>query len=668
MKKHINILRTIALFGVVCAATASCDDWLTIYPQDRIVEENFWEDKNDLDGVRYAAYKKMASSSMSKFFIWGDLRADAYAMNPMMPQDGSARTIYNRYEKIVQAEPDSSMTEFDWASAYTTINYCSKVLYNGPKVVERDPQLSSADWQQIKAEMVTLRALNYFYLLRAFKDIPYSTKVISKDSEVETFTLTNQLAVLDSCIYSIEGNTSNGYAGGVLTASGVGTARNRFANIMDTKGMITNAAIYAILSDMYLWRASLHEGRWGKSDQSTIADDATIHTPKSDYEKAAAYADKALAALQQQNEEESKNYSTKDVKVSTGLASGLASYGTPNVYLIYDEFKTTSNTSFKLSVFDELYTQGNSRESILELQISSANGTENNMVNEFYTYNTNTRLSIDAGAYDNAFKKDGVDNVNKTHDIRTWVNANNRLVTSMPTSETHTVEKLQALYCVKYASPQVFADLQNNEMACMYASNNRRNFIIYRMADMMLIKAEALACIDKLDKKTTNKEHIKALVNALHRRSFYPINIGSEKISEAVLTSPREDLKTAHVADVDGNIDALQMVMNERLIEFIGEGKRWFDLVRYAERNAGDVSGGGNDEREPGVNDGAVGVKKMVEDYMQKNQQYSKLAKTLISRMKNRYGLYCPIYEFEVKASNGAIQQNPVWNKSKYDK
>ena len=46
---------------------------------------------------------------------------------------------------------------------------------------------------------------------------------------------------------------------------------------------------------------------------------------------------------------------------------------------------------------------------------------------------------------------------------------------------------------------------------------------------------------------------------------------------------------------------------------------------------------------------------------------YSSLYTTLKNRMKNRYGLYCPIYYMEVKASNGEIQQNPVWNKSKYD-
>ena len=58
----------------------SCSDWLEVLPQTQIVEENFWEDKNDLDGVRYAVYKNM-SQQVSNMIVWGDLRAaDIYTL------------------------------------------------------------------------------------------------------------------------------------------------------------------------------------------------------------------------------------------------------------------------------------------------------------------------------------------------------------------------------------------------------------------------------------------------------------------------------------------------------------------------------------------------------------------------------------------------------------
>ena len=80
MKHIINIYKAACLTGLLALSTTSCTDWLTIYPQDRVVEENFWEDKSDLEGVRYGAYRQMAST-VSKFAVWGDLRSDELLHN-----------------------------------------------------------------------------------------------------------------------------------------------------------------------------------------------------------------------------------------------------------------------------------------------------------------------------------------------------------------------------------------------------------------------------------------------------------------------------------------------------------------------------------------------------------------------------------------------------------
>ena len=48
-----DIIKKLALCACVAAGLglASCEDFLTITPKDKIVEEDFWEDKNDLENV-----------------------------------------------------------------------------------------------------------------------------------------------------------------------------------------------------------------------------------------------------------------------------------------------------------------------------------------------------------------------------------------------------------------------------------------------------------------------------------------------------------------------------------------------------------------------------------------------------------------------------------------
>lgn len=86
---------------------------------------------------------------------------------------------------------------------------------------------------------------------------------------------------------------------------------------------------------------------------------------------------------------------------------------------------------------------------------------------------------------------------------------------------------------------------------------NDPNFIVYRLADVMLMRAEALAHLG-FDEKT----QAIALVN---------------QVRDRVRLDPYDS--------VDGNIETtllMDIIMKERAMELAGEGKRWFDLVRVA--------------------------------------------------------------------------------------
>ena len=633
MKKLKNIYTSLCLLGLAAVGTTSCEDWLTIYPQDRVVEEDFWEDKNDLEGVRYAAYKQMCST-VQKFAVWGDLRSDSWEMNQNRHGDQGSWDTYN---EIMQAQPDSSMSIFDWGGVYTTINFCNKVLQHGEEILEKDKQFTQGEWRQMKAEMVGLRALNYFYLIRAFKDVPYSTKVINKDVEVEYFGLTNQLDVLDSIIVDVE--------------SVKGQARNRFTSNNDTKGLITNAALYAMLSDMYLWRASLHEGRGLMSDTVLLGKDSVIHTVEGDYKKCIEYADEAIATLYRNN-----------LQGNTSFGSSVLDkldFGLTNCELIKNTFDNVAAGRMPIlyaqrEIFgDDVSSGKNSEESIFELQFSSSDDRKNEVVDHLYGYSNGTHFQVCEAAL-GAIYGGSINDDNGRYDSRTWYSVSKSIVGN---------RDLGHYYCFKHSRPWVAISTSGGDKEIIVdteAKDSYRNWIIYRLTDVMLMKAEAYAAMGGKE----NNKLAQQIVNAIHRRSF--CNLKEDvKIEEDVTTSSANNPKKGD-AVMPGS-DYVKLVMNERQIELLAEGKRWFDLVRYAERNAGGQSGTADPrewtEDKP-IGDGWAGVKKMVENFM-KNKYTNYTVQR--NRLKNRYGLYCPIYYMEVKAARGAIEQNPVWNKSKYD-
>lgn len=658
MKSIKNIYQAVCLTGLLALSTSSCTDWLTIYPQDRVVEENFWEDKNDLEGVRNGAYRQMANT-VSKLILWGDLRSDSYIENSAIQED---ITTHNRYIEIISGQPDSSMAEFDWSGVYTTINYCNKVLQHGDEVLARDKQFTSGEWIQMRAEMTALRALNYFYLIRAFKDVPFTKKVINTDAEVEHFPLTNQLAVLDSIILDCERVK--------------GKARNRFSDKRDSKGMITNSAIYAMLADMYLWRASLHEGRHDKSVSDSIIIDGTkvTYTITDDYNKAIEYANLSLESLAKQNEEERNSAGLRQEAYET------FNYGLANCDMIKNDFDGASqSTTPELEAQTLTFDEKNSCESIFELQYSQSDNLENGVVNSLYGFGSSVHLAVNKDAFDALYNGGitGTGDDGGMWDSRLWTNCQNKLLTGNVSISGGSISisisaQAQAnYYCLKYFSPELLMDGTNTsrEIKLVSGSSDKyNNWIVYRMTDVMLIKAEALACLAGTSKTRQEYKDAKAICNAIHRRSYCNYRNASK--------SPNDDAYT------DGTIgntylgtrktttgktvgEGIQLVMNERQIELLGEGKRWFDLVRLAERCSYTKSDP-VDPREEGVTNGYTGMVTMIEMYLSSGANAS-FATTLKNRFKNRYGLYNPIYYMEVKASDGAIEQNPVWNKSKYE-
>ena len=69
-------IKTLAL-GAVVAMTCSCEDFLTIYPTDKVVLENYWKTKTDVENVVANSYRMMLLPEFTeRLIVWGELRGD----------------------------------------------------------------------------------------------------------------------------------------------------------------------------------------------------------------------------------------------------------------------------------------------------------------------------------------------------------------------------------------------------------------------------------------------------------------------------------------------------------------------------------------------------------------------------------------------------------------
>ena len=176
---------------------SSCNDFLTIYPTDRIVGEDFWKTKSDVDQMVDGCYLSMLNEDVqARAIIWGAYRSDELVKR----DDYTDLTLDNI--NAVNLLP--TMGYCSWASLYKVINNCNVVLNHAPEVMTADPEFTEGDYQVVRAQMLALRSLCHFYLVRAFRDVPYMSHSVENDNEVEPVAQVAPGEVLQHCLDDLQ--------------------------------------------------------------------------------------------------------------------------------------------------------------------------------------------------------------------------------------------------------------------------------------------------------------------------------------------------------------------------------------------------------------------------------------------------------------------------------
>lgn len=596
MKKK-NIIKNIAICGsMTCIAfLTSCNDWLTLYPSTQIVEENFWEDKNDLESVRAAAYRNMLTSdNMEKLLLWGEARSDNFIQNPS--GDASKKV---EMKDLMNANLEPKSPYFSWSGFYTTINFCTKVLEHGEDVVKRDESFTMGDWEPIKAEMVALRALNYFYLVRSFKDVPLVLKAINDDSQVKPVAQSTQQAVLDTLINQLE--------------SVKDIAMEDYGITSMNKGRFNKKSIRALLADLYLWRAAKNES----PDSVAIYGDLS----KKDYLKCIEHCDYIIEKMK---EEDRKNSS------SSGGFFGDEDKKGEEFPLIQNSSEGTVRT---IGAYYKLFGNGqnsNSKECIFSLQFQSSDNNSNNMLHTYYSAAGDgfgggllvgspllEKVSTEVNAKDALFFKT---------DLRRWESVYYNESSASVQQTMYQVTKYVASMC-EQSGAKDNTPSTTHEIVYLFrdAGQLYTNWIVYRLSEIMLMKAEALS---RLYSDEENLKQSFKLVREVYKRSNpYPYNPATQTAD------------TLNFGKYNSQAEMEKLIMSERQREFFAEGKRWFDLVRFAQRRGS--------------------TQEMLDLLARKYPSTSSAIKAKLSSMD---ALFSPISEAELKV-NKLLKQNPVWDK-----
>ncbi len=246
-----------------------------------------------------------------------------------------------------------------------------------------------------------------------------------------------------------------------------------FGDVASDKGRVNINTINAILADVYLWT-----DKYAESD---------------------AYCDKIIASGK------------------FGLIKGATAFGP---FIEYND-----------SWFNTLYVQGNSNESIFELQYSQQR--LNPFFNIFSSSVFSRRWTAAADLMDRVFTIDFTND--KNYDIRGDGGS------------------------VRAATSTVWKYVGATATSLRSADQSSAHWFFYRYADVLLMKAEALNELGRGQEALDLVYTVRKRANALAATDLMPSATDKKLIQDFIL--------------------------EERSREFCFEGKRWFDVLRNAKRN-----------------------------------------------------------------------------------
>lgn len=155
--KMMSVCSLLLIFSMT-----SCDDFLETHPNDAIYLNEYFKSSYDIDDAARGMYDGL-QGCVEKMFIWGEVRGDLVWAGP-----GAGWEL----KELNEMNVSSSNKLTDWSEFYDVINRANLIIKYAHKVTESDFNFTKTEEMQFVAEAINVRSLCYFWLVRTFGDVP----------------------------------------------------------------------------------------------------------------------------------------------------------------------------------------------------------------------------------------------------------------------------------------------------------------------------------------------------------------------------------------------------------------------------------------------------------------------------------------------------------------
>ncbi len=156
-----NIIKKAAFAAVVATSFASCSDFLTVDPSDKLVQDTFF---NSPEKVRMNTMALYAAKTWSNFTMNFQWKTDMLAGDMFYTYDAEGQWFFGTYTPVNQYINEG------WKGLYNVISFANSVINDMPG--KCSGTVTQADIEKAVAEARAIRAYCYYQIAELWHDAP----------------------------------------------------------------------------------------------------------------------------------------------------------------------------------------------------------------------------------------------------------------------------------------------------------------------------------------------------------------------------------------------------------------------------------------------------------------------------------------------------------------